>query len=68
MSQARFVLLLSRKDAASALAISPRALDYLIADGRLPCRRIGGRVTVAVSALQAFADRDHTLQIVSNAA
>ena len=61
-------ILYSREEAAEALAISPRALDYLLADGTIPRRRIGGRVSVHVKALQAFAESDHTAYIVPKAA
>ena len=36
-------LLVSRDEAAQLLSISQRGLDYLIANRRLPTRRIGGR-------------------------
>ena len=36
-------LLVSREEAAQLLSISQRGLDYLIANRRLPTRRIGGR-------------------------
>ncbi|SEB40968.1 hypothetical protein SAMN05443244_0344 [Terriglobus roseus] len=64
-SQQFVPLFLSRRDAAKALAISPRSLDYLIADGRLSTRRIGGRVLVPVDALCAFAKCDHRSLIVA---
>ncbi len=52
-------LFVSRNDTAKALAISVRAVDYLIADGRLKTRKIGGRVLIAVAELRRFAARDH---------
>lgn len=39
-------LLYGRKEAAHQLSISVRSLDYLIAEGRLRPRRIGGRVLI----------------------
>ena len=52
-------LLVSRDEAAQLLSISPRALDYLIANRRLPTRRIGGRVLVPVADLRKYAREDH---------
>jgi excisionase family DNA binding protein len=52
-------LLVSREEAAQLLSISQRGLDYLIAAGRLPTRRIGGRVLVPVSDLRRYARGDH---------
>ncbi len=51
--------LLSRQEAAQTLSISLRALDYLIANGILPIRRIGTRVLVPLAALRQFARSDH---------
>jgi len=56
---------LSRDEAAQVLSISQRALDYLIADRRLPTRRIGGRVLIPVADLRKFARGDHTERIVA---
>jgi len=50
-------LLYARKEAARLLSISIRSLDYLIAEGRLPTRRIGGRVLVAHDDLVRLANR-----------
>jgi excisionase family DNA binding protein len=52
-------LLYSRKDAAQALSISIRSLDYLISNGQLPTRRIGKKVLVPAAALRQFARGDH---------
>jgi excisionase family DNA binding protein len=52
-------LLVSKRSAAQALAISPRNLTYLISSKRLPCRRIGRRTLIPYAALQQFARRDH---------
>ena len=52
-------LLLSRRDAAQVLSISQRALDYLVANQRLPSRRIGKRVLIPVADLRKFARADH---------
>ena len=53
-------LLASKKEAAYSLGVSLRAVDYKIASGELPTRRIGRRVLVPVTALQKFARQDHT--------
>ncbi len=58
-------LLVSRDEAAQLLSISPRALDYLIANRRLPTRRIGGRVLVPVADLRKYARGDHPERIVA---
>ena len=63
--QAGEKLLLSREEAAQVLSISQRALDYLIADRRLPTRRIGGRVLIPIADLRKFARADHTERIVA---
>jgi len=52
-------VLLSKREAATALSISLRSLEYLIARRELPTRRIGKRVLVPVSAVEQFARRDH---------
>lgn len=57
--------LASREEAAQMLSISQRALDYLIATRRLPTRRIGGRVLIAVYELRKYARADHLERIVS---
>lgn len=57
--------LLSREEAAQVLSISQRALDYLIANRRLPTKRIGGRVLIPVADLRKFARGDHAELIVA---
>ncbi|WP_157466764.1 helix-turn-helix domain-containing protein [Edaphobacter aggregans] len=57
-------LLVSREEAAQLLSISQRGLDYLIADRRLPTRRIGGRVLIPVAELRKYARGDHPERIV----
>jgi len=52
-------LLVSREEAAQLLSISQRGLDYLIANRRLPIRRIGGRVLIPVADLRKYARGDH---------
>ncbi len=46
--------LLSRREASSYLAISPRKLDQLVADGDLPRVKIGSCVRFERSDLDAF--------------
>jgi excisionase family DNA binding protein len=58
-------LLVSREEAAQLLSISQRGLDYLIANRRLPTRRIGGRVLIPVADLRRYARGDHPERIVS---
>ncbi|WP_158748822.1 helix-turn-helix domain-containing protein [Acidobacterium sp. S8] len=57
-------LLVSREEAAQLLSISQRALDYLIANRRLPTRRIGGRVLIPLADLRKYARGDHPERIV----
>jgi excisionase family DNA binding protein len=52
-------LALSRKDAAIALGVSLRTLDYLLASGELRGRRIGRRIVIPKVALEAFLRYDH---------
>jgi excisionase family DNA binding protein len=58
-------LLVSREEAAQLLSISQRGLDYLIANRRLPTRRIGGRVLIPVAELRKYAGSDHLENIVA---
>ena len=55
-------LLVSRREAAQALGISLRLLNYLVSRGELPARRIGRRVCIARSELEKFARRGSTTQ------
>lgn len=48
-------LLLSRKEVAHLLGISVRSVAYLISSGKLPVRRIGGRVLHEVEAVHKLA-------------
>jgi excisionase family DNA binding protein len=52
-------ILLNKREVATALAISVRTVENLIASKRLPVRRIGRRTLVSRVALEAFARRDH---------
>jgi len=58
-------LLLSRLEAAEMLSVSPRTVDYLIANKELSVRRIGSRVLIPVQALRAFVRSDHTQRLAS---
>jgi excisionase family DNA binding protein len=58
-------LLVSREEAAQLLSISRRGLDYLVANQRLPVRRIGGRVLIPMPDLRKYACADHPERIVS---
>lgn len=49
--------LLTRTEAAEALAVSLRKLDYLIAAGELPVVRLGGRtIRIRPSAIDYFVE------------
>jgi excisionase family DNA binding protein len=52
-------LLYSRRDAASALSLSVRSIDYLICTGRIPTRRVGGKILIHVTDVRRFAKTDH---------
>lgn len=52
-------ILLSKKEAASMLSISVRALDYLIQRREIKIRRIGRRVLVPLREMEQFSRRDH---------
>jgi excisionase family DNA binding protein len=52
-------LLYSRQDAARALSLSLRSIDYLIYTGRIPTRRVGGKILIHVTDVRQFAKRDH---------
>jgi Helix-turn-helix domain len=52
-------LLYSRRDTADALSLSIRSIDYLITTGRLPARRVGGKILIPASAVRRFAREDH---------
>ena len=58
-------LLIGRQEAAAALSISERALDYLVANKQLQVRRIGSRVLIPRSELLRFARADHPEPIAS---
>lgn len=51
--------LYARKEAAHALGISVRSLDYLIAGKQLDTRRIGKKVLITRASLAAFASANH---------
>jgi excisionase family DNA binding protein len=52
-------LFVTRKQAATMLAVSPRTLDYLISNKQLTVRRIGKRVLVPLVELKRFSRGDH---------
>lgn len=53
-------ILVSRQDAAKALSISVRGLDYLIAQGKVPVRKLGKRTLIPRTALERFARSPET--------
>jgi hypothetical protein len=59
MAQTIEKLLYSRRNAAEALSLSVRSIDYLITTRRLPMRRVGGKIMIPASAIRRFADSDH---------
>lgn len=59
-------LLVGRHEAAAALGISLRSLDYNIARGELPVRRIGRRVLITRQELETFANSRETTNEAPN--
>jgi hypothetical protein len=59
-------LLYSRADAAAALSISIRSVDYLISEGKLSTRRIGRKTLIPVGEVRRFARSDHPDRIRTN--
>ena len=56
-------LLYSREDAAAALSISIRSVDYLIAEGKVTTRRIGRKILIPAGDIKRFARADHPERI-----
>jgi len=57
-------LLVGRIEATAMLSISPRALDYLVANKQLRSRRIGARVLIPRDELKRFSRADHPESLV----
>ena len=66
MAQKVEKLLYSRQNAAEALSLSVRSIDYLITTRRLPMRRVGGKVMIPAGAIRRFADSDHPERLRGN--
>jgi excisionase family DNA binding protein len=60
-------LLYTKREAAFALGISVRSIDYLIATKQLEARRIGGRVLIPVKEVERFAASNHYENVTSAA-
>lgn len=56
----RIKLLVSKREAAEMLSLSIRSIDNLISCRELIARKVGRRTLVPLSALEAFARRDHS--------
>jgi excisionase family DNA binding protein len=54
-----------REEAAQLLSISVRGIDYLLANRRLPFRKLGGRILIPVAELRKYAHSDHPERIVA---
>ena len=52
-------LLYSKREAAHALSLSVRSIDYLITTRRLSMRRVGGKILIPVGDVRRFAKSDH---------
>jgi excisionase family DNA binding protein len=55
-------LLVSKKEAAAMLSVSLRTIDNLLICHELISRKVGTRRLIPLSALEAFARRDHSTQ------
>jgi excisionase family DNA binding protein len=58
-------ILVGREEAAQLLSISVRGIDYLLANRRLPFRKLGGRILIPLAELRKFAHSDHLEHIVA---
>ena len=58
-------ILVGREEAAQLLSISVRGIDYLLANRRLPFRKLGGRILIPVPELRKYAHSDHPERIVA---
>lgn len=65
VSQGITKLLYSRKEAAFALGISLRALDYLLSRRSIKTRRIGARVLIHRDDLVKWASHDHVSPVAA---
>jgi excisionase family DNA binding protein len=54
----------SREEAAEMIGVSLRTLDRLVAEKRLPIRRIGRRVLINHDVLLRFVQRDHPTAVI----
>ena len=57
-------IFVGREEAAQLLSISVRGIDYLLANRRLPFRKLGGRILIPVAELRKYARSDHPDRIV----
>ena len=58
-------LLVSRREAATRLSISQRAIGYLIANKTLAAKRIGSRMLISTRDLKRFSQGDHPERLAS---
>ncbi len=58
-------LLYSKADAAYALSLSKRSIDYLISGKKLETRRIGSRVLIPAESIRRFARANHFDSVAS---
>jgi excisionase family DNA binding protein len=58
-------ILVGREEAAQLLSISVRGIDYLLANRRLPFRKVRGRILIPVAELRKYARSDHPDRIVA---
>ncbi len=58
-------LLVSKRDAATALGVSVRTIDNLLACKELRARKVGRRTLIALTELERFARCDHKTKAVA---
>jgi excisionase family DNA binding protein len=61
-------LLVTKREAASALSVSVRTIEDFIRKKELAARKIGRRTLVPLASLEAFARRDHASPFNGNIA
>jgi len=61
-------LLVTKREAASALSVSIRTVENFIRRKELAARKIGRRTLIPLASLEAFARRDHASPVNDNGA
>jgi excisionase family DNA binding protein len=59
-------ILVTKREAASALSVSVRTVENYVRSKELIARKIGRRTLIPLAALESFARRDHASPCASN--